>query len=120
MGWKPSSAWQRAWLRCLGSLALVILLPCICGAGSGWDPDHDDLAREFDSHARRAAPADGFPVFDEPRMASVARANRVLHPREWVIGVVIHGDARAYPVAAMGVHELGNDRVGGLPITVCW
>ena len=27
------------------------------------------------------------------------------------------GDARAYPVEVMGVHELGNDTVGGRPIT---
>jgi len=120
MGSKPLHRWPRSWAQFVGGLALSLLLPALSGAGGGWDPQHDDLTREFVRHARRAAPVDAFPVFDEPEMVPAARANRVLHPREWVIGVVVHGDARAYPVTAMGVHELGNDRVGGEPIAVCW
>ena len=37
-----------------------------------------------------------------------------------VIGVVINGDARAYPISLLDGHELVNDRVGGKPITVGW
>jgi len=102
------------------ALPLVLMFLGTLGAGRSWDPARDDPGREFDRHARQAVPRDAFPVFDEPEMVSAARANRVLRPGEWVIGVDIQGDARAYPVAVMGVAELGNDVVGGEPITVCW
>ena len=37
-----------------------------------------------------------------------------------VIGVVVEGDARAYPTTLLNHHELVNDRVGGKPVTVGW
>lgn len=37
-----------------------------------------------------------------------------------VIGYVIDGDARAYPVGLLDHHELVNDRIGGKPVTVGW
>lgn len=77
-------------------------------------------ADDFRQHSRRAAPRDAFPVFDHPAMSSAAEADRALRPDDWVIGVVQGGEARAYPVAVMGVHELGNDTCGGVPIAVSW
>ena len=65
---------------------------------------------------------DDFPVFDEPRMLSAAEADRrqAVLPRDAVIGVAHGGEARAYPIVIMGVHELGNDRIAGLPIAITW
>lgn len=45
--------------------------------------------------------------------------------REWedaepVIGLVVQGEARAYPVRLMSLHEVVNDRVGGRPVAVTW
>ena len=70
----------------------------------------------------QAVPRDAFPVFDDPPMVSPAEAekNGVVFDRDPIIGVTIGGEARAYPVRVMGVHELGNDTVGGVPITVEW
>jgi hypothetical protein len=78
------------------------------------------LKQQFLNHARRAAPQDAFPVLHNPEKVSVERANEVLKPNQWVIGIEINGEATAYPVAVMGVHELVNDQVGGHPIAVCW
>lgn len=94
----------------------VVLVPLT----SGWDPLRDDPEREYDRHAKRAVRRDAFPVFNNPRMVSRERADRRMRPNEWVIGISLNGDDRAYPVEVMGVHELGNDTVGGEPITVCW
>jgi len=71
---------------------------------------------------RQAVPRDAFPVFNNPRMLSVEAAEdlQVVLPRDAVIGVVYGGEARAYPVAVMGIHELGNDTIAGLPIVVGW
>ncbi len=67
-------------------------------------------------------PRDAFPVFDDPPSMSTGEAERggVVYDRDPVIGVSINGEATAYPVTVMGVHELGNDTVGGVPITVEW
>ena len=45
--------------------------------------------------------------------------------REWqdddlVIGLVLDGDARAYPVRLLSSHEIVNDVVGGRPVAVTW
>lgn len=71
---------------------------------------------------QQAVPRDAFPVFDDPPTMSAEEAERegIVFDRDPVIGVSINGEAKAYPVTVMGVHELGNDTVGGVPITVEW
>ncbi len=70
----------------------------------------------------QAVPRDAFPVFDSPRMltAAEAEAKRQIFDRDMVIGVAHRGEAKAYPITVMGVHELGNDTIGGVPIAVTW
>lgn len=65
---------------------------------------------------------DTFPVFDDPPMigAAQAEAKGLIFPRDAVIGVSHGGEAKAYPIAVMGIHELGNDSIGGVPIAVSW
>jgi len=70
----------------------------------------------------QAVPRDAFPVFDNPDMLSAAEAERqnVIFPRDVVIGVRHGNTAKAYPITIMGVHELGNDTLDGMPIAVSW
>ena len=70
----------------------------------------------------QAVPRDAFPVFDNPDMltADVAEREGVIYPRDVVIGVRHGQAAKAYPITIMGVHELGNDTLGGIPIAVSW
>jgi hypothetical protein len=70
----------------------------------------------------QAVPRDAFPVFDNPSMLSAAEAEarRLIFDRDAVIGVAHGPEAKAYPITIMGVHELGNDVVGGMPIAVSW
>lgn len=65
---------------------------------------------------------DAFPVFDNPKMLSAAEAEtrRLVFPRDMVIGVARGREAKAYPITIMGVHELGNDTIDGIPIAVTW
>lgn len=35
-----------------------------------------------------------------------------------IIGIRLNGDARAYPISVMDVHEVANDVIGGLPVAV--
>ena len=70
----------------------------------------------------QAVPRDAFPVFDNPRMLSAATAERegVIYDRDAIIGVAHGKEAKAYPITIMGVHELGNDTIDGIPIAVSW
>ena len=77
-------------------------------------------ALEQDYHANlfRATHRDASPVLFNPPMGKVEDGDRIFQPNEWVIGIALNGEAKAYPVDVMGIHELINDVVGGAPITV--
>jgi hypothetical protein len=47
------------------------------------------------------------------------RGNYVL-PEDRVLGVVIGGEARAYPVSVLNCHEIVNDTLGGTPVAVTY
>ena len=55
---------------------------------------------------------------DEPTFIAVKDAPSYMKPREPVISVVVNGEAKAYPLAILMWHEIVNDTVGGLPVTV--
>lgn len=79
-----------------------------------------EIEKEYLANSMQAVPRDAFPVLVNPPVGSVADGDKLFRPNEWVIGVAINGEAKAYPVTVMGVHELINETVGGQPITVCW
>lgn len=64
-------------------------------------------------------PKDGIPPIDEPVFVQ-ADAARHLDPREPVIGLIINGDARAYPIQVLIWHEIVNDTVGGRPVAITY
>ena len=82
------------------------------------EADLNDPAKEFERNSMRAAPRDAVPVLDDPKMSTALEAK--LADDEYVIGVVVGKEAKAYPVRVMGVHELLNDTCGGDPIAVSW
>jgi hypothetical protein len=53
-------------------------------------------------------------------MATAQEGDRALRPGDWVIGVSVGKEHKAYPVAVMGRHELANDTCGGQPIAAAW
>lgn len=62
-------------------------------------------------------PVDGITPLDHPPAIPAADA-AYLDPREPVVGVVVNGEARAYPVRIMDAHEMANDTVGGVPLVL--
>ncbi|MGH2808123.1 MAG: DUF3179 domain-containing protein [Actinomycetota bacterium] len=62
-------------------------------------------------------PPDGIPPLDEPKFET---ANEIdwIEPQEPVIVLEVKGETRAYPLQIMTWHEIVNDTVGGLPVTV--
>lgn len=62
---------------------------------------------------------DCIPSIDDPRFQSADEADW-LEPSDQVIGVEIDGEARAYPLRILNVHEIVNDRLAGEPIAVTY
>ncbi len=62
-------------------------------------------------------PKDGIPAILEPLFVEANQAG-FLEAEDEVIGVVINGKAKAYPIKILTWHEVVNDRLGGDPIVV--
>ena len=66
-------------------------------------------------------PKDGIPSIDNPRFMAANKVNiQDLAPTEPVIGVIINGKARAYPLRILTWHEIVNDELAGVPISVTY
>lgn len=65
-------------------------------------------------------PPDGIPPIDDPQFVSVTDADVYLNDPEPVLVVDIDGDVRAYPIQIMMWHEIVNDTVGGVPLSVTY
>ena len=63
-------------------------------------------------------PKDGIPSIDEPQFDTAATTP--FRGENIVIGLVIKGEAQAYPFNIMNWHEIVNDTVGGVNITVSY
>lgn len=61
---------------------------------------------------------DGIPSIDNPSFVSQEEASEWLDDREPVISLVINGEARAYPIQILMWHEIANDELGGVPVSV--
>jgi len=57
-------------------------------------------------------PKDGIPALTYPKVETGEAANIWLKDHDTVLGIIIEGTARAYPVRIMNWHEIVNDRIG--------
>lgn len=62
---------------------------------------------------------DGIPALDDPKFIAASRATWMT-PDEQVFGVVIGGEARAYPERIVAWHEMVNDRVRGRSVSLSY
>jgi hypothetical protein len=60
---------------------------------------------------------DGIPALTNPRLISASAAS-YLTADDLVFGVAINGDVRAYPLRIMDWHEMFNDVIGGVPVSL--
>lgn len=65
-------------------------------------------------------PPDGIPPIDDPAFVTVAEADEYLSDAEPVVLLEIDGDARAYPVQILIWHEIVNDTLGDLPVSITY
>lgn len=73
----------------------------------------------FDPDGLKTGPGSGFVVLDDPRVIPGAQATW-LSADELVLGVVVGGAARAYPISQMAYHHIANDVIDGQPFLVTY
>jgi hypothetical protein len=77
--------------------------------------------RNYDPEAvSYALPPDSIRAIDRPCFETPADARALLPDSSLVIGLERGGEARAYPVDLLALHEVVNDVVGGEPVAVTW
>ncbi len=64
-------------------------------------------------------PQDAIQAIDSPTYLSAAAVTD-MHDADEILGVAINGQARAFPLATLSVHEIVNDTIGGQPVAVSW
>ena len=63
---------------------------------------------------------DVIPAIDDPIFYDIRRSIEApeIQPSDWVIGIVLDGQARAYPGLVLTTHEIVNDRIGDVRFAV--
>jgi len=64
-------------------------------------------------------PKDGIPALTAPKFLSASEVD-YLKTNDYVVGVSINGEHKAYPIKILNYHEIVNDLVGGTPIVVSY
>lgn len=86
------------------------------------DPRHPGFPEPLidpDDLVSGGPPPDGIPPIDDPKFAPASEIDW-LGDDEPVLSLTVGDEARAYPLQVMTWHEIVNDRVGGIPVTVTY
>jgi hypothetical protein len=86
--------------------------------GSWPDTDFDLRSIELDEIQSGGPPKDGIPSIDHPQFENVDEAGQWVNALEPVIVVNLAGETKAYPLKILIYHEIVNDELNGVPITV--
>ena len=83
------------------------------------NPDFPQPLVDPDEIRSGGPPPDGIPPLDDPKFENGGDV-RWLSDIEPVLALEINGEARAYPIQVMTWHELVNDAVGDVPVTISY
>ncbi|MET4807379.1 DUF3179 domain-containing protein [Limibacillus sp. MBR-115] len=64
-------------------------------------------------------PKDGIPAIDDPKFKPQAEIEGIAET-EPVIGLIVNGEAKAYPLRVLTWHEIVNDTIGEIPVAVTY
>jgi hypothetical protein len=85
-----------------------------------WNTDFSKHSVPFDEILSGGPPKDGIPAIDRPDFVSIAEADRWLADREPLVVFEHGGEVRGYPWQILIWHEIVNDEVGGLPVSITY
>jgi hypothetical protein len=83
----------------------------------GWGTDFNKRTIAL-NELKIGLPRDRIASIVEPTFLSVSNPPDYMDPREPVVAVIVNGEAKAYPLAMLMWHEIVNDTIGGIPVTV--
>ncbi len=110
------------WLTMVGVLA-VSLAACTKGASEAASgPEASVIPSPLvdpDQIISGGPPPDGIPPIDDPKFVPASEVG-YLAVAEPVLAVEIAGEAKAYPLQIMTWHEIVNDEIGGVPVSVTY
>jgi len=61
---------------------------------------------------------DGIPAIDSPQFTTPEAAADWLGGQEPVVAITLNGESRAYPLQILTWHEIVNDELGGVPVSI--
>ncbi len=89
-------------------------------AGEAWSTDFTLHSVPLSEIVAGGPPRDGIPPIDDPRFESASSADRWLDDRHPVIVIALGDEVRAYPLGILIWHEIVNDEVAGVPVTITY
>ena len=84
----------------------------------GWKTDFSKSSIPLEEIMSGGPPKDGIPPIDRPKFISQQEDTTWLKEVEPVIALVVNNEAKAYPLQIMTWHEIVNDTIGGVPVSV--
>ncbi len=85
---------------------------------SRWpDTDFSKRSIEYSEILSGGVSKDQIPAIDDPVFVAVGAA-KDLADTDPVIGLTVNGESRAYPLRILIWHEIVNDEIGGVPVSV--
>jgi hypothetical protein len=86
--------------------------------GDNWITDFSKLTVPLDEIVSGGPGKDGIPALDRPSFETVREAGKWLANEDPVAVVRIDGEVKVYPLQILIWHEIVNDEVGGVPVSV--
>ena len=93
-------------------IAFLLVIPLFV---TGFSLDNAIVPRE--EILAGGPPKDGIPALLGPKFVSAANTD-FLSPEDQVIGVVMSGQPKAYPIKILNWHEVVNDYADDMPLVV--
>ena len=106
----------------LGAVVLMIFATSAMANPAVWryewpTTDFEQTSVDFRDIISGGPPKDGIPAIDNPRFLPIAEIED-LADTEPVMGLIVNGVAKAYPLSILMWHKIVNDEIGGVPVTV--
>ena len=86
----------------------------------GWKTDFSKHSVPLNEIISGGPRRDGIPPIDNPKFLEVADPPDYMVDDEPVISLELNGEAKAYPLTILMSHEIVNDDVGGVPVSVTY
>ncbi len=108
----------------LGIAAVAAMTGVAAGQSMFWKmswpkTDFSKHSVDFDEIKSGCPPKDGIPSIDDPKFVPLAQIKGMAET-EPVISLKIGGEAKAYPLRILIWHEIVNDTLGGVPVSVTY